>query len=203
MKLFISKGLWKYRNYQIKLEKVDNKRTKLIICNLQDVSNSEEEYKNIEFIIPKSSIDLKTTWNDYITSSSKLRKTAHGYTFDEAASDNSRVIYALLHYEKVVPSEIYIHDSMKSYVEVLENIKFYDVEPDYGEYLVNLYFVKITIPQNKTIPFYFSWKSDLKILENHLIFSNTPYYGLEVRNGKTYIILDSSETKNYIPLSKL
>ena len=203
MQLFISKALFRYLGYQIKLEEEENNRSKLIISNLVKDENNKEKVENIEFILPVDISDLEEITGNLNITFSKFRKSLNGYKFDELTSTNSKVIYALLHYGQVVPSDIYIHNSMKSYVEVLEKIQFYDMEPDYGDYLASVYFVKITIPPQGTIPFYLSWKSGLKSLENHLVFVNEKYVGIKVKNCRTYIHLSSLRMKEYSSLSKL
>lgn len=199
MQLFISKGLWRYRNEQIRLEEIDDNRSKLIIPNL----STDKGYKNIEFILPVKISDLKEMRGDYIISFSKLRKNLNGYTFESKKIPNSKVIYALLHYDRVVPSDIYIHTAMKEYVEVLEKVQFHDIEPDYGTYLTKFYFVKIAIPNNQSVRFYLSWRNGLKRLERHLIFSNEKHYGISVKNARTCTKLDSLRRKEYIALSDL
>lgn len=203
MQLFISKGLWRYRNYQIKLEDAGKNRSKLIVSNFKEDENKNKMVEKMEFVLPIKKEDLAKTYENQSTDFSKLRKTSKGYVFDKNKTTNSKIVYALLYYDEVVPSEIYIPSTMKEYVEVLETIQFYDVEPDYGDYLVKIHFVKITIPLNKSIPFFLSWRNNPRVLDKHLVFFNGRYSGINTRMCKTYILLDSSFKHDYISLSDL
>lgn len=205
MQLFISKGLWKYRGYQIQLEKVDTFRTKLIIPNFKEDSNNYKEVEKLEFIIPVGIKKLSDGYENIRANISRAKKSAKGYTFEPQLKDtNSNIAYALLHYDRVVEADIYIPESMKEHVEVLEKIEFYDVEPDYGDQLVRIYLVKIKVPDNKkTIPFYLSWRDGMKYLDDHLVFYDNGYGNVGVKKCTTHIYLEPSKRNKYISLSDL
>lgn len=205
MQLFISRALWKYRGYQIQLEKVDTFRTKLIIPNFKEDGNNYKEVGKLEFIIPVGIKKLSDDYENIRANISRVRKSAKGYIFEPQLEDTkSNIAYALLHYDRVVEADIYIPESMKEHVEVLEKIEFYDVEPDYGDQLVRIYLVKIKVPNNKkTIPFYSSWRTGMKYLDDHLVFYNNGYGNIGVKNCTTHIYLEPSKRNKYISLSDL
>ena len=205
MLLFISGDLWKYRDYQIKLEKVDASRTKLIIPNFKKDSNNYKEVERLEFFIPVGIKKLSDGYENIRANIFRARKSAKGYTFEtELKNSQSNIAYALLHYDRVVEAEIYIPESMKEHVEVLQKIEFYDVEPDYGQQLVRIYLVKIKVPKSKkTIPFYLSWRDGMKYLDDHLVFYDNGYGNVGVKKCTTHIYLERSKRDKYIPLSDL
>ena len=79
MLLFISGDLWKYRDYQIKLEKVDASRTKLIIPNFKKDSNNYKEVERLEFVIPVGIKKLSDGYENIRANISRTRKSAKGY----------------------------------------------------------------------------------------------------------------------------
>lgn len=196
MKLFVV-GLRRYFGYQIELEEMDNNRTKLIIPNL--VKN-DSTYEKIEFILPTDKQDILDSGNLNIDCS-RLKTKGNKYIFEETARDGSRIVYALLHNPKCVPSDVYLPTNMKSKVEVLRKIRFYDVEPDYGDYIAHAYFVKINLLPVDTIPFYLESKN-AEYLSDHLVFIRD-YLDIATANYKTYIILNEENKKEYVSLSEL
>lgn len=133
MKLFMSKGLCRFLDYQIKLERLDDNRVKLIFCNLKKDRNGKEKY-----------------------------------------------------------------------VKLIEQIQFYDIEPDWGQEIVKVYFVKINVLYGETIPFYFSYRDNFEYLRQHLIFCDDNWeHSIDTGNYCTKIKLDCSKRKEYISLSEL
>lgn len=204
MKLFMSKGLCRFLDYQIKLERLDDNRVKLIFCNLKKDRNGKEKYEDLEFIIPLKKNELLSYTEDYEVCTSRFRKTSKGYTFTPTTNKHSKVAYALLYYDKVFPSEVYMHISMKKYVKLIEQIQFYDIEPDWGQEIVKVYFVKINVLYGETIPFYFSYRDNFEYLRQHLIFCDDNWeHSIDTGNYCTKIKLDCSKRKEYISLSEL
>ena len=63
-------------------------------------------------------------------------------------------MYAILREYTCVSHDLFIVSSQKKNVEVLDCISFYTVEPDYGEYEVKVYIVKITLKDDETLLVY-------------------------------------------------
>lgn len=196
MKLFIME-LERYFNYQIKVEEIDGERTKLIIPNLIE---NDSTYENIEFVLPmhKEKVIHSEKLN---ISCSKLWNNKNEYKFENGVAGNEKNIYALLNNSKQAPSDIYIPVNMKEKVKVLKKIRFYDSEPDYGDFIAQLYFVKIKLSKWDTIPFYCTFPNPT-VLDRHIVFSRD-YSSIEIRECNTCIYLKHKMHKEYISLSEL
>lgn len=195
MKLFLV-GLKKYFGYQIELEEMERNRTKLIIPNLVE---NDSEYEKIEFILPMAKEKVYRTDNsvDFL----KLRPSKNQYKFEGEMIGDSKIIYALLHNSNYVPSDIYIPADMKNKVEVLKHFRFYDCEPDYGQYIAQIYFVKIKLSQLDTIPFYFTF-SNPSVLDRHIVFEREEQ-DINMLKCNTCIRMNLGARDTYMPLSKV
>ena len=91
---------------------------------------------------------------------------------------------------------------MKNKVEILKKIQFYDLVPDYGNYLADFYFVKISLSKMESIQFYLSSKKT-NCLEHHLVFKKGYNGKIEIGEYSTCILLNSKNRSQYTPLSKL
>lgn len=197
MKLFLI-GLKRNLGYQIKAYPIDeDNRTKLTIKNLLE---DDQDYEDIDFVLPISTEQI-TDKDKVEIDFSKLKKIKRQYIFEQKTDkDNQNITYALLHNSNNVPSDIYIPVSMKEKVQVLKEIRFHDIEVDYGCFIAPTYFVKIKLSRWDTIPFYFTFK-DAKLLDRHVVFIRTDS-NISVKKCNTFMYLDNRKGE-YISLSEL
>ena len=107
-------------------------------------------------------------------------------------------IYALIRSTEVVPDDVYIPKEKSKNVKVIRRIRFVDDECDLGDFLSNVYFIKIKLDRKEKLPVYLTYE-DSENLWKAIVFSRN-VEGTWIAN--TEIKPDKNEGK-YISLSEL
>ena len=116
-------------------------------------------------------------------------------------------ILALLRATENIADDIFIPASMKDRVKVIRRMRFVDDEVNYGQFLSNVYLIKIYLNVDECLPVYMAAENAM-VLNRHYVFSVPHWYG---KNGeyrvseklKTFIIINDANRDEYISLSSL
>lgn len=202
MKLFINSGVCKRMwNDNVKIRNLPNGKTKISIPNyLGEVR--EQEF--INFILPSiAKKDLKKgIVVEYVKWSQTRRNT---YVFDKHLDlGNETCIYAIIRNTEIVPDDVFIPANKKDCVTVLKRMRFVDSEADLGDFLSNVYFIKIKLDSNDSLPVYIT-TTQPSVLDEHYVFYREPwnnqYYVTDIM--ETYIRINRKNKDEYISLSTL
>ena len=84
-------------------------------------------------------------------------------------SDKSEpgIVYALLRDATCIPDDVFISKKHSNNIELIKKISYTTCEPDYGDYTVGVYFVKIALAADDLVHIYFE-NSDSYFLKNHI-----------------------------------
>lgn len=196
MKLFIGKGICGRECWYDSVKVIQKGKNTILKVPVFVKGKSKHDF--FDFIIPRvKAEDLK---GDLFLENVKMKKNKSSYHFKKTKYHDERVIYALIRSIEVVPDDVYIQRSMKDKVKVIKHIRFVDDEVDLGDFLCNVYFIRIKLDREEALPFYLT-STDPFCLEKHYIFYRLAEYS--VNNGKTYIILNDKNRNEYISLSEL
>lgn len=136
----------------------------------------EQRHENINFIFNIEGISKKSFERDLLFENISLRKTSkNSYSIDFSKKTSERYMYALIRSTAVVPDDVFIPSAMKDKVTVLRRIRFVDDEVDYGDFLSNVYLIKIDLGCHESIPIYLAY-DDPKLLEEHYVFYKTNWH---------------------------
>lgn len=205
MKFFINSGVYDGRTWydNVKITQFANK-TQL---HLTFLNYLEEEHKeeNIKFVFSIGEISEASLEKDLLLENIFLRKTSrNSYRIEPAKKTSEQYMYALIRNTAVVPDDVFIPSSMKNKVTVLQRIRFVDAEVDYGDFLSNVYFIKIHLGCHESIPIYLA-NDNLCLLEEHYVFYRNECDGKYCVSErlKTFIYIDKYNENQYISLSEL
>lgn len=124
--------------------------------------------------------------------------TENRIVFSEKYDSCTGEIYALIRSTEVVPDDVYIPKEKSKNVKVIRRIRFVDDECDLGDFLSNVYFIKIKLDRKEKLPVYLTYE-DSENLWKAIVFSRN-VEGTWIAN--TEIKPDKNEGK-YISLSEL
>lgn len=204
MKLFINSGVYERKwNENVRAFPLPDNKLKLKIPIYQeDTPKSKRKY--ITFILPNlARSDLKY---DVILNSISLKKSSKNvYRVEEKKCAQHHSMYALLRGTDIVPDDIYIPTNMKNKVTVIQRFQFIDNEVDYGNFLSNIYLIKIKLEIGEYLPIYLT-NQNSTLLQKHYVFfrgnwKNSDYH--VTKELETYIILSEHNKEKYISLSHL
>lgn len=204
MKLFINSGVCERKwNGNVKIKKSSGKtRLCLAIPNYLEKENRQEK---INFCFNVDEISEESLDNGVLLRDISLRKTSKNcYHIDFSKKTSERYMYALIRSTAVVPDDVFIPTSMRDKVTVLRRIRFVDDEVDYGDFLSNVYLIKIDLDCHQSIPIYLAYDNP-DVLEEHYVFYKTDWkreYHVS-KKLKTFIYIDKHNKDEYISLSKL
>ena len=202
MKLFINSGVCKRMwNGNVKIRNLQDGKTKISIPNyLGEVR--EQEF--INFILP--SIAKKDLKKGIVVEYVKWSQTrGNTYVFDKHLDlGNETCIYAIIRNTEIVPDDVFIPANKKDCVTVLKRMRFVDSEADLGDFLSNVYFIKIKLDSNDSLPVYIT-TTQPSVLDEHYVFYRDPcnnqYYVTDIM--ETYIRINRKNKDEYISLSTL
>lgn len=200
MKFFINDGIYNRSwNGNVKIKNLPNGKLKLAIPNYIQ-GEAREEYINFIFdgvyALGKS---------DNIILNCKIKRTSKNtyHIYHEDKNKKEECIYALIRSTRIVPDDICIPACMRKNVEVMRRIRFLDSEVDYGDFLSNVYLIKITLKVDQSLPVFLNPYT----LDDHYVFYRQEWNGKThyqvTEKLKTYIILSSHNRKKFISLSEL
>ena len=108
-------------------------------------------------------------------------------------------IYALIRSTEAVPDDVYVKKDESKKVEVIRRIRFVDSECDLGDFLSNVYFIKIKLDRKEKVLLYLTYE-DAKHLRKAIVFSRNTE-GMWAANVE--IKTDTNLDGKYISLSKI
>lgn len=79
------------------------------------------------------------------------------------------IIYALLRVANCIPDDVFINKKHSSRFELIKKISYTTSEPDWGDYIATVYFVKITLKPAEFVHVYFAGENAY-FLEKHIAF---------------------------------
>ena len=150
MKLFINEGICqRIWNGNVKVNKLpDCNKIKLSIPNYLEFKGKNEY---INFILPD--LTARDFLKNILLEDVTLKKTSKNSYHTEEAKENI-AIYALLRATENIPDDIFIPASMQHRVKVIRRMRFVDDEVGYGQYLSNVYLIKIYLDVDESLPVY-------------------------------------------------
>ena len=174
MRLFINEGILKRKwNGNVSIRQKDGRVT-LRIPNYDEVTKEEPYF---EFIIPNAKRKM-------------LKNNLWIYTGE---------IYALLRSTDVVPDDIYISKTQRKNVKVLKRLRFVDSECDLGDFLSNVYFIRIKLNRREELPIYLTYEN-AKNLRKAIVFRRN---SLGMWNANIEVKKISNTEGKYISLSEI
>lgn len=202
MKLFINAGVCERKwNNNVKFKELQNGCLKLIIPNYQEKQRMDEY---VSFTLPKCK--EKDLEKDKLFESVRLTVVSPNFLYHVYGGDKGcDETYALMRSTRAVTDDIFIPASMRDKVTVMQRIRFVDDEVDYGDYLSNVYLIKIRLNKKESLPVYMSYENPYS-LDDHYVFYRADRdegeYGVS-KLLKTYILINDSNKNDYISLSSL
>lgn len=195
MRLFINEGVCKRKwNGNVSIRQKEG----IVTLRIPNYDEATKEQPNVEFIIPNVKRKMLKT-NRWIYNVLLEEITENRIVFSESCEYYTGEIYALLRSTEVVPDDIYVSKWRRKNVKVLKRLRFVDDECDLGDFLSNVYFVRIKLDRGEELPVYLTYE-DAKNLRKAIVFRRTPIgmwnVNIEVKPAKN----DKGE---YISLSKL
>ena len=170
----------------------------IVTLRIPNYDEATKEQPNVEFIIPNVKRKMLKT-NRWIYNVLLEEITENRIVFSESCEYYTGEIYALLRSTEAVPDDIYVSKWRRKNVKVLKRLRFVDDECDLGDFLSNVYFVRIKLDRGEELPVYLTYE-DAKNLRKAIVFRRTPIgmwnVNIEVKPAKN----DKGE---YISLSKL
>ena len=112
---------------------------------------------------------------------------------------------ALLRSTGVVPDDIFIPKDKKEKVEVIRRIRYLDTEAEIGEFLANIYLIKVKLEKDESIPIYYASRKTRCLTKHDVIYRSSLHKNeYSVETGlTTWIMLNDKNKSDYISLSKL
>ena len=202
MKLFINEGIWERDWYGlIGIKELSDSRLKLTMPNYLEKVNKHEK---VRFVF--SNISVKDLERDILLNNISLRKSGKNtYNFIHSIGYHEDYMYAFLRSTGKCADDVFIPASMKDKVEVIRKISFVNDEVDYGDFLSNVYFIKIKLEIKESLPVYLT-SSNPRVLEEHYVFFRTDWGVKDYHVSeklKTFILLNEKNKKEFISLSTL
>ena len=195
MRFFINKGICKRKyNANVSVRQKDGIVT-LRIPNYDEVTK-EQQY--VEFIIPHNEESMLKT-DLWIYNLVLEEITENRIVFSEKYDSCTGEIYALIRSTEFVPDDVYIPKEKSKDVKVIRRIRFVDDECDLGDFLSNVYFIKIKLDRKEKLPVYLTYE-DSKNLWKAIVFARNAE-GVWIAN--TEIKPEKNYDGKYISLSEL
>lgn len=185
MRLFINEGLCKRKwNGNVSIRQKDG----IVTLRIPNYDEATKEQPYLEFIIPNAKRKMLKT-NRWIYNILLEEITKKRIVFSESCEYYNGEIYALLRSTEAVPDDIYISKLRRKNVKVLKHLRFADSECDLGDFLSNVYFIRIKLDRGEKLPVYLTYE-DSKDLRKAIVF---------IRNtlGIWNVNIETKPEKNY------
>ena len=192
MDFFINTAVWEdFKN----APHLENKKLELQLPNFIKSTNNHEYIKFIIEDIGENTLEKDILIKDVLITGEGAN------TYSVSHSSSQKYMYALLRCNYVVPDDIFIPISMKDKVTVIRRIQFVDIEVDYGEFLSNIYFIKIKLKPGEKLPLYLTSRKGSSS-KRYYLFSRTDKYKVDCIYSN-YYNLYRKENNPIISLSEL
>lgn len=211
MKLFINSGvcerIWNGENVKIK-QTIGKSQLCLSIPNYLEDKKKQED---INFVFNIEGINKESLEEDLLLENISLQKTSKNsyridsYNIDSSKKTSERYMYALIRSNASIPDDVFIPSYMKDKVTVLRRIRFIDTEADYGDFLSNVYLIKINLGWHESIPIYLASENPYVLRDHYVLYKLNSWNGEYCISEKleTFIYIDKYNKNQYISLSEL
>lgn len=200
MNFFINKGLFE-REWNFEITSVNGKTKFSIPEYVEKKRRHYQLYFLFDGIV--STEDLKENLFVKRVTMEKVKKDM--YYLAKTTEKNNDGVYALLRSTGVVPDDIFIPKDKKEKVEVIRRIRFMDTEAEIGEFLANIYLIKVKLEKDESIPIYYASRKTRCLTKHDVIYRSSLHKNeYSVETGlTTWIMLNDKNKSDYISLSKL
>lgn len=200
MNFFINKGLFE-REWNFEITSVNGKTQFSIPEYVEKKRRHYQLYFLFDGIV--NTEDLKENLFVKNVTMEKVKKDM--YYLAKTTEKNNDGVYALLRSTGVVPDDIFIPKDKKEKVEVIRRIRFMDTEAEIGEFLANIYLVKVKLDKDESIPIYYTARKTRCLIKHDVIYRSSLHKNeYSVETGlTTWIMLNDKNKNDYISLSKL
>lgn len=200
MNFFINKGLFE-REWNFEITSVNGKTQFSIPEYVEKKRRHYQLYFLFDGIV--STEDLKENFFVKNVTMEKVRKDM--YYLAKNTEKNNDGVYALLRSTGVVPDDIFIPKDKKEKVEVIRRIRYLDTEAEIGEFLANIYLIKVKLEKDESIPIYYASRKTRCLTKHDVIYRSSLHKNeYSVETGlTTWIMLNDKNKSDYISLSKL
>ncbi|OKZ64345.1 MAG: hypothetical protein BHW02_06700 [Clostridium sp. 28_12] len=200
MIFFINKGLFE-REWNFEITSVNGKTQFSIPEYVEKKRRHYQLYFLFDGIV--STEDLKENLFVKRVTMEKVKKDM--YYLAKTTEKNNDGVYALLRSTGVVPDDIFIPKDKKEKVEVIRRIRYLDTEAEIGEFLANIYLIKVKLEKDESIPIYYAYRKTRCLTKHDVIYRSSLHKNeYSVETGlTTWIMLNDKNKSDYISLSKL
>ena len=200
MNFFINKGLFE-REWNFEITSVNGKTQFSIPEYVEKKRRHYQLYFLFDGIV--STEDLKENLFVKRVTMEKVKKDM--YYLAKTTEKNNDGVYALLRSTGVVPDDIFIPKDKKEKVEVIRRIRYLDTEAEIGEFLANIYLIKVKLEKDESIPIYYASRKTRCLTKRDVIYRSSLHKNeYSVETGlTTWIMLNDKNKSDYISLSKL
>ena len=200
MNFFINKGLFE-REWNFEITSVNGKTQFSIPEYVEKKRRHYQLYFLFDGIV--NTEDLKENLFVKNVTMEKVKKDM--YYLAKTTEKNNDGVYALLRSTGVVPDDIFIPKDKKEKVEVIRRIRFMDTEAEIGEFLANIYLIKVKLDKDESIPIYYTARKTRCLTKHDVIYRSSLHKNeYSVETGlTTWIMLNDKNKSDYISLSKL
>lgn len=200
MNFFINKGLFE-REWNFEITSVNGKTQFSIPEYVEKKRRHYQLYFLFDGIV--STEDLKENLFVKRVTMEKVKKDM--YYLAKNTEKNNDGVYALLRSTGVVPDDIFIPKDKKEKVEVIRRIRYLDTEAEIGEFLANIYLIKVKLEKDESIPIYYASRKTRCLTKHDVIYRSSLHKNeYSVETGlTTWIMLNDKNKSEYISLSKL
>ena len=200
MNFFINKGLFE-REWNFEITSVNWKTQFSIPEYVEKKRRHYQLYFLFDGIV--STEDLKENLFVKRVTMEKVKKDM--YYLAKTTEKNNDGVYALLRSTGVVPDDIFIPKDKKEKVEVIRRIRYLDTEAEIGEFLANIYLIKVKLEKDESIPIYYASRKTRCLTKHDVIYRSSLHKNeYSVETGlTTWIMLNDKNKSDYISLSKL
>ena len=200
MNFFINKGLFE-REWNFEITNVNGKTQFSIPEYVEKKRRHYQLYFLFDGIV--STEDLKENLFVKRVTMEKVKKDM--YYLAKTTEKNNDGVYALLRSTGVVPDDIFIPKDKKEKVEVIRRIRYLDTEAEIGEFLANIYLIKVKLEKDESIPIYYASRKTRCLTKHDVIYRSSLHKNeYSVETGlTTWIMLNDKNKSEYISLSKL
>ena len=195
MRLFINKGICKRKwNGNVSVRKKDE----IVTLRIPDYNKETKREPYVEFVIPNVKRKMLKT-NRWIYNLVLKEITEKRIVFADEYDPCTGEIYALVRSTEAVPDDVFIPKAKKNKVKVIRRLRFVDGECDLGDFLSNVYFIRIKLDRKEKLPLYLTYE-DSKNLRKAIVFARNSE---GMWNANIEVKKASNTEGKYVSLSKI
>ena len=195
MRLFDNEGVCKRKwNGNISIRQKDG----IVTLRIPDFNQRTSKETYVEFVIPNVTKKMLKT-NRWIYNVVMKEYTEDRIVFSDEYAPYTGEIYAIVRSTEAVPDDVFIPKAKKNKVKVLRRLRFVDGECDLGDFLSNVYFIRIKLDRKEKIPLYLTYE-DSKCLRKAIVFARNAE---DVWSANIEVEKANNTAGKYVSLSKI